>query len=181
MSPFGIFAIVAGGALLLSAAKTIKTALNIDYKILGFGIYNFIKGSNIIFRLRMRFFNPNDRRINVQYINIAAFWGATYETAASGKITNVISKGTELTRVTDTNGFVIDANSYTDVVLFLETSWLNLLKIIGGSALNIIIGGNDFNLRDFLGKAILIEGTVKAEGVKVNILTDCVLIDDRNN
>lgn len=179
MSPFGIVAIIGGGLLLLSAAKTLKTAQSLNYQVLRFGIYNFVKNGKIVFRLRMRFFNPSDNALNVQYIQLAAYWGASYEKNGNN-ITNVISRGTELTSVVDTKGFKIDPNSFVDVDFFLETKWLNLLSIIGSSALNILINGNDFNLNDFVGKPILIQGTIKAEGVKVDVLTDYTLVDDTN-
>ena len=75
----------------------------------------------------MRFFNPSDNALNVQYIQLAAYWGASYEKNGNN-ITNVISRGTELTSVVDTKGFKIEPNSFVDVDFFLETKWLNLLS-----------------------------------------------------
>lgn len=177
MSPLFLVAVAGAAALALSASKTINTALKLDYRILKFQIYNFVKNGKIVFRLRLRFINPNDRQINIQFLNIAAYWGAKF-TKENDKIVSVESNGTHLTSIEDNNGFIIQANSTTDKDFYLETKWVNILKILGTGILNIIT--NNLTVNDFIGRPVLIKGTIKAEGFQIPVLTDVTITNADN-
>jgi len=179
MNPFLVVALVAGGILLLNIKDTVKTALKLDYQILTFGIYNFIKNGNIVFRVRIRFTNTQKTPIHVQLINISAYWGAKFTTNADGSVADIQSRGTVLGTVADNTPFTIDANAFTTKAFYIECTWLNLLKIFGTSILENIQNSTRF-VEAIAGKPLLISGQIKAEGFSIPVQTSINLTNESN-
>lgn len=179
MNPILLVGLIAGGILLLNLKNTVTTALKLDYQILSFGIYQFIKNGKIVFRVRIRFTNTQNTPIHIQLINISAYWNATFSTDASGKVTDIQSRGTVLGTVADSNAFTINANTFTTKEFFIENTWLNLLKIFGTSLLSTLTSSTRF-FDALAGKPLLIYGQIKAEGFSIPVQTSINLTNESN-
>ena len=166
MNPFGIILIAGAGVLAYNLLSTARTALKLDYRILKFQIYNFASGGNIVFRCRIRFVNNENTALHIKKVSFAAYYNAKF-TESDGKITSVSSRGTRIASCDDTSEFVIPALSNIEKDFYIESKWSNLLSIVGLSVFNYLV--NDENLIDnLIGKPILIDGAIRAEGVTVS-------------
>jgi hypothetical protein len=88
--------------------------------------------------------------------------------------------------LTDTQGFVIQANNYTDKDFFINVRWADvgryfLTNIV--SIISTITNAQSINdvISVIVGRDILISGVVKAENITIPVNSIVPLTDDRNS
>lgn len=167
MNPFVVIGILGIGALALSLWKTAKAAVNLTYNIEKFRIYN-ISLKKIVFELVAKFANPQNTPLHIQMVNLTAYVDAQYTTTtANGKtVYNVQNVGLPLCTATDNKAFVIEPNGFTTHSFYPEISLLNILTGALSKVVEKIRTGSVDRPRN-----VLIKGFIKAEGVKIDVLT----------
>lgn len=170
MSPIVPIALIVGGAVAWSLLKTVKSAVNLDFKILKFRIYNLVKNGNIVFWIQVRITNAQSTPLHVSLIDFGGYLDPK-TTTQNGK-TVITSKGTLIATVTDNKPFTIAANNYTDKDFYLTASWSRIGQVIGttilqnllSNLLNINNNQQQTLLQQILNRKVLIDGKIKAEG-----------------
>ena len=173
MSPILPIALIIAGAAVWSLAKTVKTAVNLDFKVLKFRIYNLVKNGNIVFRISVRITNAQNTPLHVTLIDFGGYLDPK-TTTQNGK-TVITSKGTLIATLTENTPFTIAANGYTDKDFYLTASWSKIGQVIGTSILSNLLSNllNINNnqqqtlLQQILNRQVLIDGKIKAEGFVV--------------
>lgn len=164
--------IIAAGVAAYSLTRTAKAALNLDYRITKFQIYNVVKDGKLVLRVQVLFTNRENTNIVVNNIDLSAYLNSIYTRAQDGTI-EVQNKGDFFARLKDDNGFVIAANSDTYQDFYINVSWQDLGKMLLFNVVDIIrfIANNNFNemLNVLLSKPVLVKGDVKAENIKFPI------------
>lgn len=164
--------IAAAGVAAYSFSRTAKAALNLDYRITKFQIYNVVKNGNLVLRVQILFINREASNIVVNNIDLSAYLNSIYTRAQDGSI-EVQNKGDYFARLKDDSGFVIAANSDTYQDFYINVSWQDLGKMLLFNIADIIrfIANNNFNemLNVLLSKPVLVKGDVRAENIKFPI------------
>lgn len=185
MNPLPLILLFVGGAVLWSITRTAKAVINLNYNVLRFGIYRFATDGNLVLRLRMRFTNPQNTPLHINLFDIAAYLNSSTSYDANGNLV-VNNRGTMIASLTDTQGFVIQANNYTDKDFFINVRWADvgryfLTNIV--SIISTITNAESINdvISVIVGRDILISGVVKAENITIPVNSIVQLTDDRNS
>lgn len=185
MNPLPLILLLLGGAVVWSITRTAKAVINLNYNVLRFGIYRFATDGNLVLRLRMRFTNPQNTPLHVNMLDIGAYLNSSTSHDSNGNLV-VDNRGTMIASLTDTQGFVIQANNYTDQDFFINVRWADvgryfLTNIV--SIISTITNANSINdvISVIVGRDILISGVVKAENITIPINSIVPLTDDRNS
>ena len=165
-------ALIGAGVAAYSYFKTAKAALNLDYRVTKFQIYNLVKDGNLVLRLQILFTNREASQIVVNNIDLSAYLNSIYSRSEDGSIT-VNNNGDFFARLKDDRGFVIAANSDTYQDFYINVSWKDLGKILAFNIVDIVRFIVNNNVREMvnelLSKPVLIKGDVKAENIKFPI------------
>lgn len=185
MNPVVPILLLIGGALAWSVLRTAKAVVNLNYNVTRFGIYRFASDGNLIFRLRIRFTNPQNTPLTVNMIDIGAYLDSVTSYDSAGKVV-VSSRGSLIASLNDYTGFVIPALSFLDKDFLINVRWADIGRYILKNAVSIITSiTNADSINNIIslivGKPILIAGFVKAENVTINIANVVSLTDDRNS
>lgn len=185
MNPLPLILLLVGGAVVWSITRTAKAVINLNYNVLRFGIYRFATDGNLVLRLRMRFTNPQNTPLHVNMLDVGAYLNSTTSRDNNGSLV-VDSRGTMIASLTDTEGFIIQANNYTDKDFFINVRWADvgryfLTNIV--SIISTIVNADSINdvISVIVGRDILISGVVKAENITIPINSIVPLTDDRNS
>lgn len=178
MNPLLVFGLVAAGVLAFTLLKSANTATSLYYNVLKFGIYNFVQGSKIVFRLVLRITNPTNTPLHVNLVNITAYLNGSYVSDNNGNVV-VQSRGTQIGSVADNQPWVIAANNFTEKAFYIECSWVNIGKILLGELINSLTNNSLNNLiSELVGKPVLIDGVIAAEGITVPVSTIVQISND---
>ena len=185
MNPLPLILLLVGGAVVWSITRTAKAVINLNYNVLRFGIYRFATDGNLVLRLRMRFTNPQNTPLHINLFDIAAYLNSSTSYDSNGNLV-VNNRGTMIASLTDTQGFVIQANNYTDKDFFINVRWADvgryfLTNIV--SIISTITNAQSINdvISVIVGRDILISGVVKAENITIPVNSIVQLTDDRNS
>lgn len=173
-----------GGVLAWTLIKTARAAVNLNYTMLGFGIYR-VSSDGVALRLKMRFTNAQNTTLTVNLIDLAAYLNSSTTYDSNGNLV-VNSRGDLLSSYADSTGFLIAANGFTEKQFIFNLRWADLGRVLLGNAAAIINAisnqeGMNSIISSIIGHNILIYGIVKAEGVSVNICNVIPITDERNS
>lgn len=178
MNPILIFGLIVGGVLAYSLFKSANTATSLYYNVLKFGIYNFVQGNNLVFRLVLRITNPTNTPLHVNLVNITAYLNSSFSYDNNNNVV-IQSRGTQIGSVADNQPWEIAANNFTEKTFYIECSWVNLGKILLGELINSLTNNSFSNLvNELIGKPVLIDGVIVAEGLSVPVTTIVQITND---
>lgn len=165
MNPFLGIALIAGVIIALSLGRTVKAAKTLDYRVNKFRIYNFVSGGDLVLHLSIRFINPTNTALRINFIDLGIFFNPTMQSD------NIISRGIQMCQYSDTTGFSIAANNTTDKDFYLSIPWTKIALFFGENIINQLTDNNaaqNFRQR-LMATKILVLGTIKAENINIPI------------
>lgn len=175
MNPAVVIGLIAIGAIAWTMLKSANTVTSLYYNVVKFGIYNFVKGNKLVFRLVVRFTNPTNTPLHINLVNLTAYLNSQFTTDNAGNVT-IISRGTQIANIADNQPWIIAANNFTERQFLIECGWLNIARVLLGEISDN--GGFDGLIDVLLGKPVLVDGVISGEGVKVPITTVIAITND---
>ena len=111
-------------AVVITLFKTARAAVNLNYTMLGFGIYR-VSSDGVALRLKMRFTNAQNTPLTVNLIDLAAYLNSSTTYDSNGNLV-VNSRGDLLSSYADSTGFLIAANGFTEKQFIFNLRWADL-------------------------------------------------------
>lgn len=184
MNPGVVIGLIFGGVLAWTLFKTVRAASNLNYTVLGFGIYR-VSSAGVSLRLKMRLTNATNTPLKVNLIDLAAYLNSKTSYDSNGNLV-VNSRGDLLSSYADSAGFLIAANGFTEKQFIFNLRWEDLGRVLLGNAASIINAianqqGMNSIISSVVGHNILLYGIVKAEGISVNVCNIIPITDERNS